>query len=294
MFSKQHESVLADLSTDLRDEEDWKVGSLKAFDFPLNVTTLAIEPISGLLAAGTADGVIHIFGRPGVYSKINCLNRLKFDSSNSLFRRSTSFASSLGVWRPKYVTSARFDQTNSMTLSPSHTHVFLATQNGDIKTYDLTCLRKSPYSMPNLWKLYEQKMASSGMPSLTLPTPSNAVEAVVHPRNLDLIFVAYAGGVILTDLNTIRAYELVLSPGAPGGAGYGTGDILTHRRMMVASIAVHPSGHFFAAGYADGSIAFWAVEDDNKPLLVRTLDSLDVNLVHADLLETHSQVLQNP
>lgn len=47
---------------------------------------------------------------------------------------------------------------------------------------------------------------------------------------------------------------------------------------MVTSIAIHPSGHFFATGHADGSIAFWAVDDDNKPLLVRTLDTLDVNI----------------
>ncbi|KIM47471.1 hypothetical protein M413DRAFT_439132 [Hebeloma cylindrosporum] len=178
-----------------------------------------------------------------------------------------------------------------MTLSPSHSHVFLATRNGDIKTYDLTCLRKSPYNMPNLWKLYENKMAADGIPSLTSePAPLNAVDVVIHPRNLDLLFVAYAGGVILTNLterSTIRAYELILPPGAPGGAGYGLGDILTHRRMVVTSLAVHPSGHFFAVGYADGSIAFWAVEDDNSPLLVRTLEDVDVNLVNADKLEEY-------
>ena len=56
---------------------------------------------------------------------------------------------------------------------------------------------------------------------------------------------------------------------------------------MVTSLAVHPSGHFFAVGYADGLIAFWAVEDDNKPLLVRTLEDIDVNLVDADKLETY-------
>lgn len=57
--------------------------------------------------------------------------------------------------------------------------------------------------------------------------------------------------------------------------------------MIVMSLAVHPSGHFFAVGYVDGSIAFWAVEDDNKPLLVRTLEDIDVNLVDADKLETY-------
>lgn len=52
-------------------------------------------------------------------------------------------------------------------------------------------------------------------------------------------------------------------------------------------MTLHPSGHFLAVGYEDGSIAFWAVEDDNKPLLVRTLDEVDVNLVQAEHLEQH-------
>ena len=56
---------------------------------------------------------------------------------------------------------------------------------------------------------------------------------------------------------------------------------------MVTSLAVHPSGHFFAVGYADGSIAFWAVEDDDKPLLVRTLEEIDINLVDTEKLEKY-------
>ncbi len=61
-------------------------------------------------------------------------------------------------------------------------------------------------------------------------------------------------------------------------------DVLAHRRMIVTSIAVHPTGHFFAVGYADGSIAFWATGDDEKPLVVRTLD--DVDVVDSEKLQT--------
>ncbi|CAA7264832.1 unnamed protein product [Cyclocybe aegerita] len=300
MFSKHHEPVLADLSTDLSDPNDWNVGNLRTFDFPPNITTLAVEPIAGILAAGTATGAIHLFGGPSVESKITLpepvgVRLLHFSVSTYTVvclddRNQLHIYDLLEFGKPKYVTSARFDQTNSITLAPSHTHVFLATQNGEVRTYDLACRRKSPYIMPNMWKLYEESKAVRGVPSLTQPTPPDGVEIVVHPRNLNLIFVAYAGGVILTDLterNTVRAYESVLPPGAPGGAGYGLDDILTHRRMIVTSIAVHPSGHILAVGYADGSIAFWAVEDDTRPLVVRTLDEVDVNVVNADALEKH-------
>lgn len=52
----------------------------------------------------------------------------------------------------------------------------------------------------------------------------------------------------------------------------------TNRRPEVTCLTIHPSGHFFAIGHADGSIAFWAVDDDSNPLSVRTLDEEDVHL----------------
>lgn len=64
-------------------------------------------------------------------------------------------------------------------------------------------------------------------------------------------------------------------------------ELLKHRHPSVTSFAIHPSGHFFAVGHVDGSIAFWAVEDQDQPLLVRTLDDLDVNIVNGDALEEH-------
>lgn len=51
-------------------------------------------------------------------------------------------------------------------------------------------------------------------------------------------------------------------------------------------MAVHPSGHLIATGHADGSIVFWAIEDEDKPLLAITLDGIqDVNVAKADELE---------
>jgi syntaxin-binding protein 5 len=85
----------------------------------------------------------------------------------------------------------------------------------------------------------------------------------------------------------VRAYEYVVPPGAPGGAGYhGHQDLLSHRRPDVTALAVHPCGHFFATGYTDGSIAFWAVEDEDKPLMVLTLDGeQDVNVADTSRLD---------
>ncbi len=55
MFAKQQETVLANLSADLCDEADWRVGTLRNFDFPLNVSAVAVEPLAGLIAVGKVE-----------------------------------------------------------------------------------------------------------------------------------------------------------------------------------------------------------------------------------------------
>ena len=72
--------------------------------------------------------------------------------------------------------------------------------------------------------------------------------------------------------------------------------MLKDRRPDVTSVAVHPCGHFFAVGYTDGSIAFWAVEDEDKPLLAMTLDGKhDINVANVSQLdEALAAGQQNP
>jgi hypothetical protein len=61
MFAKQHDmAALADLSTDLCDESDWRVGILRTFSFPLNVSAVAVEPLAGLIAVGKVETNIHL------------------------------------------------------------------------------------------------------------------------------------------------------------------------------------------------------------------------------------------
>lgn len=43
---------LADLSTDLRERQDWEVGTLTTFDYLSNATTFAFDPVSSILALG--------------------------------------------------------------------------------------------------------------------------------------------------------------------------------------------------------------------------------------------------
>ena len=54
-------------------------------------------------------------------------------------------------------------------------------------------------------------------------------------------------------------------------------------------MAIHPAGHFFAVGYMDGCVAFWAIEDEDQPLLVRTTTDLDVNVINGEELDKFLQ-----
>ncbi|KAH9913359.1 uncharacterized protein B0H18DRAFT_1088099 [Fomitopsis serialis] len=104
----------------------------------------------------------------------------------------------------------------------------------------------SPYTIPSdAWAQYEKKTQASGMPAIHTSGSEQIVDIVIHPRDLNLLFVAYGGMIV---------------------------DILLPRRPPVTALTIHPSGHVLAVGHADGTIAFWALEDEDHPLYVRTLD----------------------
>ncbi|KAH9178656.1 lethal giant larvae like, C-terminal-domain-containing protein [Lactarius sanguifluus] len=292
---------LTDLSMDLRERQDWEVGTLKALDHLLNASTFSFDPVTSILAIGTFDGIIRIFGAPGVETSLSLASPtpVKFlQFATNLFKLACIDGNNkLYLWdltpygQIKLETSMRFDRpVTCLALSPSHTHAFIGLESGEIKSYDLLCRRVSTYVIPNAWEVYEKKLITSGMYVDAEPTSGIPVDVIVHPRHLNFVFIAYGGGVVLFDLNeqkTLGTYELLVPAGAPGGSGYTDPDLLKHRRPNVSSLCVHPAGHFFAVGHVDGSIAFWAVEDDTQPLMARTLDEVDVLKVDGEKLEQY-------
>jgi hypothetical protein len=53
MFSSKNSGVYLDLSAQLRESQDWNVGTLRITEYLLNPVSFAVEPLSGLLAVGT-------------------------------------------------------------------------------------------------------------------------------------------------------------------------------------------------------------------------------------------------
>ncbi|TFK77434.1 WD40 containing snare-dependent exocytosis protein [Pluteus cervinus] len=297
MFSRR-KAVVPDLSAEVRDPEDWNVIQLRAFEYSDQVTTIDIDPVNGLLAVGSGHGTVHIFGGPPVHLTLKVPHQTRIKAIHFAMHTKKLVClddrDCLHIWdldtpdQPLYLIAKQFDPLICITLSPSHSHVFLALASGDIQTYDLVCLRKSPYTVSSPWAQHAAKMIASGVYEANDPNLNILVDLIIHPRDLKTLLIAYSGGIVIFDLEqrTIsRVFELVIPAGAPGGVGYGDKNLFTHRKPSVTALAVHPAGHFFAAGYSDGCIAFWAFEDDDVPILVKTLSDLDVNIVDGSLLE---------
>ncbi|EIN13878.1 hypothetical protein PUNSTDRAFT_110047 [Punctularia strigosozonata HHB-11173 SS5] len=285
-----------DLSTELSDAKEWNVSAFRSWDHLLDVVALAVDPVLGLFAAGTATGVIYLSGNVGVTVRLLIpepieVKYVQFATSASKLVCADA-ANRLYVWdlaaqgRPKLQTSTKMKEViNAIHVSPTHSHMFVALSSGVVKTYDLLCLRFSPYTIENVWLLYLEKLERSGLSVHSEPRSESAIGIESHPRDLNLVFVLYSGGIVLMNVSErspLRTFQYILPPGAPGGNGYAQPDLMTFRCPPVTAISIHPTGHFFAVGHEDGSVAFWATDDNERPLLVRTLDDLDVNLVDGE------------
>lgn len=138
-------------------------------------------------------------------------------------------------------------------------------------TFDIDRLRLSPYRIKNLWVEQDELLRRSGVhgaPSRKRIPPCTDVKS--HPLDPNQLLVAYEGGIVLynlTEQTTIRTYEYLVLPGAPGGHNDQTEGAFLERRPACMCIAWRPDGRMFASGHDDGSIVFWSIEDgDSKPI----------------------------
>ncbi|GEM06712.1 WD40 containing SNARE-dependent exocytosis protein [Rhodotorula toruloides] len=165
--------------------------------------------------------------------------------------------------------------------SASHSFFFLGCKDGTVDVYDIDRGVLAPHArIPNLWLVQEEILRRSGVPD----APSRrhipvCTDIKAHPLDLNLLLIAYEGGVALWNIATRQAdrtWEFVLPPGAAGGGNDTEETIFVERRPAVTCLAWRPDGVVFAAGHEDGSLSFAATADDN-PIMIRTLERADVN-----------------
>lgn len=103
-----------------------------------------------------------------------------------------------------------------------------------------------------------------------------------HPRDINQLLIAYEGGIILLNVKeraVLKTFQLRHLPGA-AGSGVGPPEAMWAERSAPATcITWRPDGAVFASGHEDGCIAFWNIDDDEKPISVRTLESVNVDKV---------------
>ncbi|PKI83987.1 hypothetical protein MVES_001922 [Malassezia vespertilionis] len=166
-------------------------------------------------------------------------------------------------------------------VTASHSHMFLGLADGTVDAYDLERFIISPYRVSNLWWPVEEALRRTASPvapsRLHVPL---IIDIKTNPRDMNLLLLCYEGGAVLysvRDKSVQMTYELHLLPGAPGPDPRAPFEEIWKERLCPAtSVAWHPDGAVFVMGHENGALSFWNAKDEDKPLVVRTLDQTDI------------------
>ncbi|SNX84968.1 uncharacterized protein MEPE_03677 [Melanopsichium pennsylvanicum] len=211
--------------------------------------------------------------------------RAAYGSSSNQFRPSSASSGHSVTGPPHPDTPQRVgahtvrNKVICIEVSNAHSHMFLGLRDGTVDTFDLERICHSAYRISNLWWEEEEILRKSGVPDA--PNRRHVpliIDIKTHPKDINQLLLAYEGGAILLDVReraVLKTFQLRLLPGALGAGGKPE-LIWTERASPTTCIAWRPDGEVFAMGHEDGCISFWHIRDGDKPIMVRTLDSLDV------------------
>ncbi|SJX63506.1 uncharacterized protein SRS1_14262 [Sporisorium reilianum f. sp. reilianum] len=245
------------------------------------VNHLAFKPGTGLLICIDEKDNISVYD----LSRPDPQIRAAHGSSSNQYRASSASTGHSITGPPHPDTPQRVgvhtvrNKVLCIEVSSAHSHMFLGLRDGTVDAFDLERMCPSPYRVPNLWWEEEEILRKSGVPDA--PNRRHVpliIDIKTHPKDINQLLLAYEGGTILLDIReraVLKTFQLRLLPGALGSGGH-PDLIWTERAPPATCIAWRPDGEMFAMGHEDGCISFWCIRDDDKPIMVRTLDSLDV------------------
>ncbi|GAA6001980.1 hypothetical protein JCM10207_003022 [Rhodosporidiobolus poonsookiae] len=283
-----------DFSNVVRSSQSWALGQIASLGIGGELTAMTYDPVQSLLAVGTEHGRLFVFGAPGVELSWDVgipskIRHLAFKSGSG-FLCVVDAKDTLYVFDLQRLENGRPHRDSSLSLrsnvtcletSASHSFLFIGGKDGTVDAYDIDRGRMAPDArVHNLWLPQEEILRRSGLPN----APSRrhipvCTDVKTHPLNLNLLLIAYEGGVALYNLasrQVERNWEFVVPPGAPGGGNDTQDELFMERRSPVTCLAWRPDGLLFAAGHEDGTISFASTEDE-MPLMIRTLERADVN-----------------
>ncbi|KAK9450747.1 lethal giant larvae like, C-terminal-domain-containing protein [Limtongia smithiae] len=239
------------------------------------VEVIAFDPVQSLLAAGTTEGYLYVFGQPGVQVAFDLCpgKRIKFlrivksiylvavDSSDNVSVISLDTRDVLSV----FTASAKITCIES---DPSLDWLFIGMENGLIIGYDVDRGGKTPYRISNL-----QKVAIPRAPL----SPVKFIS--IHPLSYHILLIGYDNCAVvysIADDDMLLVLQFEIPAGAPGGE---LNPIMQNRsripRLMTG--LWHPTGNHIVTSYDDGSIVFWDAKE-GVLLQARTIEDTDVNI----------------
>ncbi|SCV67903.1 BQ2448_5514 [Microbotryum intermedium] len=267
-----------------RDATAYVLGQLVEFSLGSELTAISFDPVQGLLAVATERGALHVFGKPSVHLSWDLGRPVKI--KHLAFRPGAGFLAcvdskdTLHVFDLGRIENNKPYRDSSLSLraqitcieaSPNHPHLFLGGKDGTVDIFDIDRGVLVPTSrIPNCWVQQEEILRRSGVPD----APSRrhipvCTDVKTHPINLNLVLIAYDGGVSLFNLaqkriernwececlwasgrDGPRAHSehvpilVVIPPGAVGGGNDTEDTIFSERRPPVTCLAWRPDGEF--------------------------------------------------
>ncbi|RUS18902.1 hypothetical protein BC937DRAFT_88196 [Endogone sp. FLAS-F59071] len=266
--------------------ELFKFGQIGRYGMTGTASIVAYDPVQSLLAVGTFQGIIHIFGK-GITAALplNDPVAIKF-LSFKIGEPTLIVIDSKNILHIFDLVSRRLISNHFLRgvvtcVEPcvGTDWFFLGFNDGKIDAFDVSRGAVAGYQIPNLmaeWREVQRKERQEAeQQQQTLPEGAEPhhpkyrkVEMVVaiqfHPKDINQLLIGYQTGAILFNIKQNLAARVFEHSGF-SNIPY------TNRRMHLTVLSFRPDGAHFVAGHDDGTLIFWDLRNESKPLAFRAV-----------------------
>ncbi|KAG5518344.1 hypothetical protein PMAC_003141 [Pneumocystis sp. 'macacae'] len=252
------------------------------------------DAIQSLLAVATLDSKIYIFKDKNIKVQYSLPKQtsilhlvlhgcylIAIDSRNNLYSWSidtTSMTPSATYSIRGYVTCVETD--------PCIDWLYIGFKDGTIDVWDIDRECISPYKIPNLYTTRHEKwrkMNYDYAPPKSCLSPIVSIR--IHPRDVGTVLIGYPDGVVLYSIKKnapILFFELEIPQRIYEADSMGK---IVISRPRLTGFSWAPHGYHFVASYQNGCFAFWSTKSNQRPLQVRTLDEVEIDVLLEDKLK---------
>lgn len=266
----------------------FRMDDLARYGFRGGLTAKAWDPVQGLMAIGTNNGYIHVFGQKNVEYVFSLKQNLSVDYLcivKSVYLVVIDSAHTVSVFsldtKDQLSVQTIPGRVSAIASDPAMDWLFIGLETGMISVYDVDRGVLSPYNIGNLQKSFLPKARLSPIISLQ-----------IHPRDPSKLLVCYTESAIVFNLITqeiIFGLRYELQPGAPGGDTVPS-IVGQFRAPPMLQALWHPHGHHILTVHFDGSLVFWDGTEGTL-LQARTLTDNDVNIPRRGVSAMHQAAM---